>query len=797
MRATVTYAPPSPGVPAAARGRRHAGRARRWLTVVLAAAGAVPGLAFLALQAFRPSDGAHLRPGGDAVGSSGVVVSPLGRAPSPLHEGDVVLAVDGVPLPSLVARFVGGLADPVPEARLAALQAGWRDGATVPYAIERDGVTLEVDVPLRRHPLGAAIARTWGTIVFALVQALVAALVFARRPDLPATQVLFAGAGALVGATTWSLGLQVGDLVHGAGFWLFQVTTVIAFGAFWVSVAHFAAVFPAHLAVARGRGFTLALYGGSLTALAAYLALVVLTRPDPLARFAAIGPFTGAHAAVFLALALAAIVAQFRRAPSGAARSQIRWVVLASLAAGVAGLVLYLLPPLIGVPAAPANVIGGIVTVFPVGIAVAVLAHRLFDIDRLLNRALVYASLTFAVGTAYVVVVAVLATLFQVRGGWGPGLLATGLVAVAAQPLRARLQRAVDRVMYGDRDDPAAVLARLGVRLEDALAPDEVLPTLAATVAAALRLPYVAIELAGTGRQRAAASYGRPRERLERWPLTYRGARVGDLVVAPRAVDEPFVPTERALLATIARQAGVAAVAVRTTEDLRRSRERLVAAREEERRRLRRDLHDGVGPALASLTLKLDAAGNVLERDPAAARALLAELRTQVQGAIGDLRGVVHALRPPALDDLGLRAALREQARRSEHDALGVVFDAPDPLPAMPAATEVAAFRIVQEALANVVKHAHARRAWVRVEMADALVLTVDDDGVGPQRAGAASAGPLGRSLPTSAFDGGLGWTSMRERAEELGGRLAVGPRPGGGTRVTAQLPLDPAEGAA
>lgn len=714
------------------------------------------------------------------------MVEPLGPAATPLREGDLVTAVGGVPIATLVGRLVGGEVAHVPMEHVAALRAGWRSGAVVAYSVVREGAALEADVVLRRHPLGAAVARTWGTVVFAVVHVLVAALVFARRPDLPATQVLFAGAGALVGATTWSFGLQVRDVVDGVGFWLYQATTVVAFGAFWASVAHFAAVFPTPLSVARRRTFAPVLYGGSAAALATYLVFVVLRLTDPLGRVAAIAPFTGAHAAVLLALALVAVAVQFRRAPAGAARAQLRWVVLAALVAGAAGLGLYLVPPLLGGAAVSPNVIGAIASSFPLGIAAAVLAHKLFDIDRLLNRALVYAVLSFAVVAAYVAVVALLGTGFQLRNGWGPGLLATGLVAVLVQPLRTRVQRAVDRLMYGDRDDPAAVLARLGARLEETLAPDAVLPALAETVAEALRLPFVAIELDGDDGARAAAAYGRRREPVERWPLTYRGARLGHLVAAPRAADEPFAPADRALLATVARQAGVAAVAVRTTEDLRRSRERLVAAREEERRRLRRDLHDGVGPALAGLTLKLDAAANVLERDPTAARALLVDLRTQVQGAIGDLRGVVHALRPPALDDLGLRAALREQARGCDHETLQVVFDAPDPLPPMPAATEVAALRIVQEALANVVKHARARRCWVRVEVTDALVLSIEDDGVGPRGAATRRDG---------AREGGVGWASMRERASELGGRFEVAGRAGGGTSVRARLPLEPPRG--
>lgn len=759
------------------------GRGSRWGVASTAAALALAGVAFVAIQAGTPSDGTHLRPGSAAMGPRGLVVSPLRATGGPLREGDVVVGVGNVPVQDLVGQLVGGAPDLDPVA-VDDLRAGWRHGARLPYDVLRAGEPLRVEVELGPAPLAVAASRTWGTIVFAIVNLLVVGLVFARRPDEPAVRVLFVGAGALVGATAWSLGLQVGDVVRGAGFWLYQALTVPVFMVYWSSVAHFAAVFPRPLSVARAWWFAPVLHGAPIVGLVATIGLVWGGATPPLDRVAALAPVWGVQAAVYLGLALAALLVQYRRTGTRAQRQQIRWVVLAALIAGVAGLAFYLLPPLLGSSALSPNVMGAVATVFPVAVAVAVLHHKLFDIDTLINRTLVYGALTFAIGAGYVLVVTLLGGLFQARGGLAPALLATGLVAVVFQPLRERVQAAVNRLMYGERDDPAAVLGRLGARLEGTLVPDEVLPTLVATVADALRLPYVAIERYerhGASGVRTVAAYGHPRHRAERFPLAYRGEPIGELVAEPRGADEVFTGAEATLLETIARQASVATYALRVTDDLRRSRERLVSAREEERRRLRHELHDGLGPALASLTLKLDAASNVLDRDADAARALLRDLREQVQGAIDDLRVVVHALRPPALDDLGLVRALREQVRRSEHAGLEVAFHAPASLPAVPAGVEVAAYRVVQEALTNVVRHARARHAWVRVAATDvSLTVEVADDGVGVAHA------RRDRGRPP----GGVGLASMRERAMELGGTFELAARAGGGTRLTARFPM-------
>ena len=216
--------------------------------------------------------------------------------------------------------------------------------------------------------------------------------------------------------------------------------------------------------------------------------------------------------------------------------------------------------------------------------------------------------------------------------------------------------------------------------------------------------------------------------------------------------------------------------AVRLTADLQRSRERLVATREEERRRLRRDLHDGLGAQLAGLNVQAGTLRRLIPQDPGAADELVVELREELRGAIADIRRLVYDLRPPALDDLGLVEALRQLAERydSKDEPLRVVVEAPEDLPDLPAAVEVAVYRITQEALTNVARHARATTCVVRLAVNDDVTLEIVDDGVGI---------PAGRSA-------GVGLSSMHERAAELGGSCAVEISPEGGTRVLARLPL-------
>jgi signal transduction histidine kinase len=411
----------------------------------------------------------------------------------------------------------------------------------------------------------------------------------------------------------------------------------------------------------------------------------------------------------------------------------------------------------------------------PLSFAVAILRWHLWDIDILINRTLVYGALTASVIALYVLVVGYLGAVFRTSGNLLISLIAAGLVAVLFQPERQWLQRGVNRLMYGQRDEPYAVVARLGRRLEGTLAPEAVLPAVVETVAQALKLPYAALALkAGDGFQTVAV-YGSPVEVPLTLPLTYQAELVGELVLGPRQRGETFTPADRRLLEDLARQVGIAAHAVRLTSDLQRSREQLVTAREEERRRLRRDLHDGLGAALTSLMFKLDATDTLLDRDLQAARTLLGEVRSQMQTSITDIRRLIYNLRPPTLDEWGLVAALREHIAQYALGEVRVTLDAPETLPPLAAAVEVAVYRITLEALANVVKHAKATTCAIRLALVDdTLTVEVQDDGVG---------------RPVDAH-AGVGTLAMRERAAELGGVCVIEDVLPHGTRVSASIPL-------
>jgi signal transduction histidine kinase len=303
-----------------------------------------------------------------------------------------------------------------------------------------------------------------------------------------------------------------------------------------------------------------------------------------------------------------------------------------------------------------------------------------------------------------------------------------------------------------------------------------VLPTLVETIAQALKLPHAAILLKEAEEFRTAAAYGSPRGEPETLPLVYQREEIGRLVLSPRSPGEAFSDADRNLLEDLARQAEVAVHAVRLTSDLQHSRERLVTTREEERRRLRRDLHDGLGAQLAGLNVQAGALRRLIPTDPDAADELVVELREELRSAIADIRRLVYDLRPPALDDLGLLEALRRLAERygSEDDQLRVLVEAPEDIPDLPAAVEVAVYRITQEALVNVARHARARTCVVRLVVNDDVTLEIVDDGVGiPAERGA-----------------GVGLSSMRERTSELGGSCVVQPTREGGTRVLVRLPL-------
>jgi signal transduction histidine kinase len=478
-----------------------------------------------------------------------------------------------------------------------------------------------------------------------------------------------------------------------------------------------------------------------------------------------------------LAGAVAAQVVRFRRA-RGEERQQIKWVAYATaLLVGAIVTPGALDPSSVGEDTLLSGILLSVAyPSLPVAVGMAVLRYRLYDIDVFINRTLVYGALTGCIVGLYVFVVGYLGVIFRAGSNLLISLVATGLVAMLFAPLREWLQRGVNRLMYGERDEPYRVISRLGERLESALAPDAVLPSIATTVREALRLPYAAVALHRDRAFEIAAASGQPPADVLRLPLSYQGETVGELLLGSRAPGEGFSSADRRLLGDLAHHAGVAVHGVKVMRDLQRSREQLVLAREEERRRLRRDLHDELAPTLAALGLTAATVGELIPRDPARAADVNTKLEAALRAAVGDVRRLVYDLRPPALDELGLVEAIRERAEQYSNDAdLRVRVEVLEPLPPLPAAVEVAAYRIMQEALANVVRHAGARTCVIRLASSgDELRVEVVDDGIG---------------LPASPR-AGVGLRSMEERAAELGGRCIVQPAAPTGTSVSFRLPL-------
>jgi len=477
---------------------------------------------------------------------------------------------------------------------------------------------------------------------------------------------------------------------------------------------------------------------------------------------------------------------RYRRVSEPIEKQQTKWAVY-GLAIGVGGYIIVRSLSLFlddpngsGLPIALGfNIIAVLVMLLlPISISIAVVRYRLWDINPIINRTLVYGALSASTIALYIVAVGLFSNYFQnSRLNFIVSFIATGVVAILFEPLRERLQRAVNRLMYGERDDPATVLMRLSQRLDSALAPDSILQTIVETLAQTLRLPFAAISLSDDAHApRFASSPDLPPSELISLPLMYQTERVGELTLAPRAEGESFSTADMNLLNIIAGQAGIAAYNLRLTNDLQRSREKLVTAQEEERRRLRRDLHDGVGPTLASLSQRLDTAADMVQQDPEESVRVLKELKGQVKGSVAEIRRLVYALRPPVLDEFGLVTAIREHvAPYTGPNGLQITFDITDPMPPLPAAVEVAAYRIVLEAFTNIVHHAEAIQCNIRIKLdGSSLLLEVSDDGKG---------------LSTKTHSG-IGFASMRERAAELGGECTVENIPSGGTRVGTRLPI-------
>lgn len=512
------------------------------------------------------------------------------------------------------------------------------------------------------------------------------------------------------------------------------------------------------------------------------MALIALTpgrlaTSGPLARVD--NPIGGTHlaadvfpiAVIGLNIAfIAGLVALWRRRTSQAPSRPLLTLVFVLAIVNLAVGLLVIDPPGVWVYTVTVPVTVGLTGAICVGIVWG----DLWDVRRTVGRLLVFLVLSGFIIAAFVGVVAVAQALIgnQLIGA----AVAALLVCLAFAPAQAWLRARIEQALYGRRSDPYGVLSEFGAVLESAGEPADGLQRLVELVASDLRLPGVAIELDTVANAPVASTGQVDPVGVERFPIRYQGESVGVLVVTRRGGQTQLGAADRRLLVDLARQAGAAAHGMALNAAVRRHRAELVAVRERERERLRRDLHDGMASGLTAVGLTTEVAEDSLPADPVRSACLLREVRAGVAALLADLRRVIDGLGPSMLADLGLPDALGAVARRSSTDALPMVLDIADDLPDLSPAIEQAAFWIVSEAVHNVIRHSRATQCRVSITCGPArLRVVVEDNGVG---------------LPDRPRDG-VGLDSIRLRADEVGGHASINARRPSGTIVVANFPLD------
>jgi len=479
---------------------------------------------------------------------------------------------------------------------------------------------------------------------------------------------------------------------------------------------------------------------------------------------------------------VASLVIRFRRS-HGEERRQLKWVTYAGAFAFVSIAVQF--TPLETTSVGGFLIVPGILSV-PIAAGIAILKHRLYDVDVVINKTLVYGVLAVFVTVVYVAIVIGIGALVGSRSNLFLSIAATGLIAVAFQPVRDRARRFANRIVYGKRASPYEVLSEFSDRVATSYAADDVLQKMARLVGEGTGAAEAGVWLAAEGRLSASASWppdsfsrrsiqvvGGELPELEEvdraYPVRHQGELLGALAVRkPRG--EPLTPAEDKLLADLASQAGLVLRNVRLIEELRASRQRIVAAQDEERRRLERNIHDGAQQQLVALAVKLRLVESMAGKDADKAAELAGQAKAEAQDALENLRDLARGIYPPLLADQGLAAALQSQAGKTTVPVTVQV----DGIGRYQQEAEAAAYFCVLEALQNIAKYSDASRAIIRLRAEDGwVVFEVEDDGKG---------------FDPAVTPRGSGLQNMADRLEALGGRFEIESAPGRGTTVTGRI---------
>ncbi len=750
-------------------------RTRRLL--VISAAWAIPVVWVVLALLAGPSDGTTIsqgRPtlGADSWRSPPTVVRAYGD--TQLRVGDTVLSIGGRTVEEWVASG---------EAPARSV------GETVTYEVRRPAPDLdrelELDVRLTTYPVGAAIAANLPWLLLAGLLLVAGSVVFWARPATATARASLAAAALVpAGLTTIPLGLSALDLAGGRGVWPHlggQIALALAAGSLLTAALAFPSP-PTRLA-RHPTGYAAAYAVPVL----GYAAWALLARTGDLQAAVRLETLTSVAAPAVIATGAVipmVLGARYARSPAGPDRIALRLVLLA-LGGGLSlWLLLGVVPQQIaGDPLLPWTLLTVTVTLVVLGCLVsAALRYRLAEVEASVRRALVQALVATLVGGAFLFLVA---GVNVASGTSMESMVAGGVVALLLLPLAIALQRTIRHLVYGPRDFPARLVAELR-QSDPGTAPEEALRETLELLARRLRLAHASVEVfEQSDEERMEVSVGEPRGTPTTVDLVVAGQPLGRLSLEVDPGRDPFGRSDRRLLEDVGTQVGALVQAVAVSRQLQQSRQQLVTGREEERRRMRRDLHDGLGPSLASLAMGLEAAKDLIGDDPDQAVELVERLSERTRTEIGEVRRLVDGLRPPALDQFGLVSALRQRsdehnlAARAARSGPGTVWvlRADEDVEPLPAAVEVAAYRIVVEAVNNAVRHSAANSCEVFLSREPhTLLVRITDSGVG-----------VAETVRL-----GVGLSSMRERAEELGGTCAVSASPGGGTLIEARLPLEP-----
>ena len=717
-----------------------------------------------------PADGTVTFPSAHYWSERGVVINKLRSGVSGLRVGDCVVAVDGRPLEDLVRN------GPV---------RNYKAGDVVRYDVRRSDATLDrdcsgslvsVEVALTAYPFGSVLRQRAGMLLLASFMLALGAFLVAVRPRSGAPGALLAaGCFYLFGRTVWPFGIQVVDLASGPRLWPFVIGDT-ATALFWGALLLMAASLPRQSLPPRKL-----VVGCFVVPLALHLPYTVLAlrQTSELGKLARLVTVSFGAAHVIPILMVLALVVGYRSVEQPEKRAAVRWVVIPFTLLMFAYLGLGKLPTaLTGRPLIPWIWFRGLFILVLAAMAVAVVRNHLFEVQIVVRR---WGLRIIALVSATAGVLVLWRLLIMPRTQPADWLMAAaaGVLIAALCVTIVMLNRVLQRRFFGARADSDLMIAALSPRTTPVVTDESGLVAILDALMNALRLAFVRLDLTMPGMTPLSVSRGVSRQPDRVMPLYAGRVHVGQLSLAARQGLEPLGRADERLLDALGHVLASSAYNLGLQQALRRALAQAVTAREEERRHIRREIHDGIGPLLAAALLRTETAMDVPPGGPRQAE-FLQKLHHLQKTALTDVRSLVEGLRPPALDHGGLVSALQQHAELSAGMAAEsppmVAFETSGDLAILPAAVEVAAYRIGQEAISNAAKHASAHRITVRIGRTDdGLSVEIEDDG---------------SSVVPENGSAGVGRVSMTERATELGGWCTNEHSPTGGTRVKAWLPI-------